>query len=807
MSNKNDKSPNDKSLSDKQKAFRQDALNYHRFPEPGKVALKTTTPLATKNDLALAYSPGVAVPCEEIAADPLKAYDYTAKGNLVAVISEGTAVLGLGNIGALASKPVMEGKSVLFKKFANIDSVDVEVDMNTQCEDGTCDPQADNYNAETYIERFCDIVASLEPTYGGINLEDIKAPECFEIERRLKERMNIPVFHDDQHGTAIIVTAAFKNWIKYSGRDISKIKLVASGAGASAISCLTLLVEAGLKRENIIVCDRNGVVYKGRNEGMDPQKEKFAADTKHREIKDAIKGADVFLGLSGPGAIDSAMVKSMGEKPLIMTLANPTPEIMPEEAIKAKPDAIICTGRSDYPNQVNNVLCFPFLFRGALDVGATKINEEMKMACVEAIAALARKEATAEVANVYADENLTFGADYLIPKPFDPRLIVDLPIAVAKAAMASGVATRPIEDFEAYEEKLKQFFIRSQLVMRPIFDRAQEDPKRVAYCEAEDDRVLQSIQHALDDNLSKPIAIGRKRVIESRIERLGLRMEAGKDFEIVDPEDDPRYRDYWQTYHKLMERRGVTEADAKTVIRTNTTVIGALLVHKNEADSMICGTSGHYKSHLKHVTDIIGLKPGVETPAALSALLVAKGTYFFCDTQVNPEPSVAQLSEMTMLAVEEVKRFGIAPKVALLSHSNFGNDDTDKAVKMRQAFIDIRRRDPNLEIDGEMTADVAFSEKMRQSIMPNSLLKGQANLYIMPGIESANISFNLLRAMTDSISIGPILLGAARPVHIVTPSVTTRGMINMTALATVGAQVFEDDMKKGKSKAKVRKIS
>ncbi|MEM7680220.1 MAG: NADP-dependent malic enzyme, partial [Pseudomonadota bacterium] len=751
----------DKPLTKKQKAFRQDALNYHQFPEPGKVALKTTTPLTTKNDLALAYSPGVAVPCEEIAKDPLKAYDYTSKGNLVAVISEGTAVLGLGNIGALASKPVMEGKSVLFKKFANIDSVDVEVDMNTQCKDGTCDPNADGYTPENYIERFCDIVASLEPTYGGINLEDIKAPECFEIERRLKERMNIPVFHDDQHGTAIIVTAAFKNWIEYSGRDPKKIKIVASGAGASAISCLNLLVEAGLKKENIIVCDRAGVVYKGRNEGMDPQKEKFAVDTKHRKIGEAIKGADIFLGLSGPGAIDAAMVKSMGDKPLIMTLANPTPEIMPEEAIKAKPDAIICTGRSDYPNQVNNVLCFPFLFRGALDAGATKINEEMKMACVEAIANLARKEATAEVANVYADEDLTFGADYLIPKPFDPRLIVDLPIAVAKAAMDSGVATRPIEDFEAYEEKLKQFFIRSQLVMRPIFDRAQEDPKRIAYCEAEDDRVLQAIQHALDENLSKPIAIGRKRVIESRIERLGLRMEMEKDFEVVDPEDDPRYRDYWETYYKIMERRGVTQADAKNAVRTNTTIIGALLVHKNEADSLICGSSGHYKDHLKHVTDIIGLKPGVETPAALSALLVAKGTYFFCDTQVNPNPSLEQISEMTLRAAEEVKRFGIVPKVALLSNSNFGTEDTKVAQKMRDALVDIRRRDPNLEIDGEMTADLAFEPGLRDRVMPNSLLEGRANLYVMPNIESANISFNLLRAVTDSISIGPILMGAA----------------------------------------------
>ncbi len=771
-----------------QAAFRQMALDYHKNPRygsPGKVALKTTTPLETQHDLAMAYSPGVAVPCEEIAADPLTAYDYTAKGNLVAVISNGTAVLGLGNLGALASKPVMEGKAVLFKKFANIDSVDVEINMETDTQDG--------------IDKFIDIVAALEPTYGGINLEDIKSPECFEIERRLKERMNIPVFHDDQHGTAIIVTAAFLNWIEYSGRDINKIKLVASGAGASAISCLTLLVRAGMKRENIIVCDRNGVIYKGRNEGMDPQKEAFANDTPHRTSAEAIKGADVFLGLSGPGALTPDMVKSMGDAPLVMTLANPTPELMPEETLKAKPNAIVCTGRSDYPNQVNNVLCFPFLFRGALDVGATAINEEMKMACVKAIAALARKEVSAEVAAVYKDEKLTFGADYLIPKPFDSRLIEELPIAVAKAAMESGVATRPITDFEAYKNKLRQFYIRSQLVMNPIIERAKEAPKRIVYCGGEDDRVLQATQAVVDEGIAKPILIGRERVIAKRIERLGLRIKMGTDFELCDPQNDPRYRDYWKTYHHIMERRGMTPADARNIVRTNTTVIGALMVYKNEADAMLCGSSGHYSEHAKNIIDIIGLKPGVETPAALGALLIPRGTFFFCDTQINPDPTVSQISEMTLMAAEEVRRLGITPKVALLSHSNFGTSNSASARKMREAYIEIRRRDPELEIDGEMQADAALSESLRKSIMPNSNLSGEANLFIMPNVESANIAFNMVKVLSEGISIGPLLLGAARPAHVLTPAVTPRGIINATAISTVAAQVFETELQDEKT--------
>ncbi len=779
-----------------QEAFRQDALDYHSCGSPGKIAIKPTKPLATQNDLALAYSPGVAIPCEEIAADPLKAYDYTSKGNMVAVITDGTAVLGLGNIGALAAKPVMEGKSVLFKKFANIDSVDVEIDMKLP--EGT--------DSETYISKFVEIVASLEPTYGGINLEDVKAPECFEIERRLKERMNIPVFHDDQHGTAIIVTAAFTNWLAWSGRNAADIRLVTSGAGASAIACLNLLVKAGLKRENVIVCDRSGVVYKGRNEGMDPQKEAFASDTKARTLDEAIVGADVFLGLSAAGALKKESVARMADAPLILALANPTPEIMPEEAKEAKPNCIVCTGRSDYVNQVNNVLCFPFIFRGALDVGATSINEDMKLACVEAIADLARKEATAEVAAVYSNERLTFGPDYLIPKPFDPRLIVDLPIAVAKAAMKTGVATRPITDFEAYRQKLRQFFIRSQLVMRPIMSRAKENPKRIVYCEGEDERVLQAAQTMIDENMAKPIIIGRKKVLETWTKRLGLRLKAGDNYELIDPEDDPRYKEYWQTYHRIMERRGVTPADARMVVRTNTTVIGALMVHKGEADAVICGTTGHYNDHMKHVIDIIGLKPGVETPAAMNALILSRGTYFFCDTQINPNPSIAQISEMTMLAAEEVRRFGIQPKIALLSHSNFGTSDDESAYKMRAAYADLRRRDPELEIDGEMQADAALSETIRQAVMPNSNLKGSANLFILPNVESAHISFNLLRSLADGISIGPLLLGVARPAHVLTPNVTSRGLINVGALASVAAQVFEQEMREDSTHRLIRHL-
>lgn len=758
----------------KDNSFKDAALKYHKTPTPGKISIEPTTALATQRDLALAYSPGVAFPCEEIKEDPDKALDYTSKGNLVAVITNGTAVLGLGDIGPLASKPVMEGKSVLFKKFAGVNSMDIEVN-------------------EVDVDKFVDIVASLEPTFGGVNLEDIKAPECFEIEEKLRERMNIPVFHDDQHGTAIIVAAAFRNWIEFSGRKIDDIRLVASGAGAAAIACLNLLVHAGLKKDNIIVCDRNGVVYKGRNEGMDSAKEAYAVETDARTLSDAIQGADVFLGLSGPGALSQSDVKAMANAPLIMALANPTPEIMPSEAMEAKPNAIVCTGRSDFANQVNNVLCFPFLFRGALDVGATAINEEMKLAAVDAIAALARKEAPPEVTAVYSDEHLQFGPEYLIPKPFDPRLIEDIPVAVAKAAMESGVAKRPIQDFEAYQGQLKEFFVRSQLVMRPIFNRAKEDPKRVVYCEGEEERVLQAVQTVIDENLAKPILIGRRKVIESRIKRLGLRMKIDESFELCDPEDDPRYRDYYETYNQLMERKGVTPALAKTKIRTNTTIIGALMIHKGEADAMLCGTIGRYHKHLGNVVDIVGLKPGVETPAAMNGLILSKGTYFFTDTQINENPSIAQMSEMTLLAAQEVERFGLKPKVALLSHSSFGSYTSESSYKMRAAYQDITRRDPGLEIDGEMQADAALSDEIRKINMPNSTLNGSANLFIMPNIESANISFNMLKVMADGVTLGPLLLGVSRPVHILTASSTTRGIINMSAVATVTAQTYEEE--------------
>ena len=754
--------------------LRQAALDYHRLPNPGKISIKPTTSLATQRDLSLAYSPGVAIPCLEIEKDPLKALDYTSRGNIVAVISNGTAVLGLGNIGALASKPVMEGKSVLFKKFANIDSFDLEID-------------------ETEIDAFVECVARLEPSFGGINLEDIKAPECFEIERRLRERMKIPVFHDDQHGTAIIVSAAIINWLELMGKKITDVKLVANGAGASALACLNLLHHLGLPKDNIIVCDRKGVVYKGRKEGMDEYKEKFANATNARTLEDALEGANIFLGLSGPNVLDAEKVKKMGTAPLIMALSNPTPEIMPDEARKGKPDAIICTGRSDFPNQVNNVLCFPFIFRGALDVGATAINEEMKIACVHAIAALARREATDEVIAAYPNESLEFGPTYMIPKPFDPRLIVELPIAVAKAAMESGVAVRPIKDWEAYREKLQQNVARTTMVMRPIFSHAKHEPKKIVYCEGEEDHVLRAIQMVVDENIAKPIIIGRREVVTTRLKRLRLSMKENENFELVDPQDDPRYKTYWETYHRIMERRGVTPAVAKLIVRTSPTVIGSLMVHLGQADAIVCGTVGAFKDHMHHVVDIIGLKPGVETAAALRALIVPKGTYFVCDTHVNPNPSIAQISEMTLMAAEEIRRFGIIPRVALLSHSNFGSHRDDSAFKMRAAAIDIKQRDPNLEVDGEMHADTALSETVRKTLMPNSSLKGDANLLIMPNLEAANISFNMLKVLGEGIPIGPVLLGVSKPSYILTPSVTSRGIMNVSALASVAAQVGTED--------------
>ncbi|QQG37160.1 MAG: NADP-dependent malic enzyme [Micavibrio aeruginosavorus] len=756
--------------------LREAALEYHRVPNAGKIAIVPTKAMATQRDLALAYSPGVAAPCEEIEKDPLKALDYTSRGNLVAVISNGTAVLGLGDIGALAAKPVMEGKAVLFKKFANIDSIDIEID-------------------EKNPDKLIEIIASLEPSFGGINLEDIKAPECFEIERRLRERMKIPVFHDDQHGTAIIVGAALTNWLHISKRKITDIKLVTSGAGAAALACLNILVSLGLPKDNIIVTDRQGVVYKGRTEGMDPDKAQYAVETNARSLGDAIEDADVFLGLSAAGVLTKDMVRKMAKAPLILALANPTPEILPEEAREAKPDAVICTGRSDYNNQVNNVLCFPFIFRGALDVGATAINEEMKLACVHAIANLARKEVSAEVAAVYGGEQLSFGLDYMIPKPFDPRLIVELPMAVAKVAMETGVATRPITDWNAYREKLQSYTYRTSMAMRPLFARAKTNPKRVVYCEGEEERVLRAIQVVVDDGLAHPVLIGRRSVVETRIKRLHLRIEEGKDFELIDPESDPRYRDYWTRYHQIMERRGVTPAVARTTLRTNASVIGALMVERGYADAMICGTIGVYRDHLKTITDIIGLQPGVETAAALSLLIMNKGSYFICDTHVNPDPSIAQISEMTLMAAEAVQRFGIKPKIALLSHSNFGTHNNESAFKMRAALSDLRQRAPELEIDGEMHADAALSQSIRQEIMPNSTLHGEANLFVMPNVDAANIAFNMMKVLGDAIAIGPMLLGVERPAHIVSTSITPRGIVNVTAVATVEAQIYEAEHK------------
>ena len=764
--------------------LREAALDYHRLPTPGKISMKPTTQLETQRDLALAYSPGVAIPCEEIAADPLKALDYTSRGNTVAVISNGTAVLGLGNIGALASKPVMEGKCVLFKKFANIDSFDLEVN-------------------ETDVDKFVEAIAVLEPSFGGINLEDIKAPECFEIERRLKERMNIPVFHDDQHGTAIIVSAAFTNWLEIMGRDIKQVKLVANGAGASAMACLNLMVELGLPRDNITVCDREGVIYKGRIEGMDPYKEKYANETNARDLKDAIEGADVFLGLSGPNMVTAEMAASMADAPLIMALANPTPEIMPDVAHQGKPNAIVCTGRSDFTNQVNNVLCFPFLFRGALDVGATAINEEMKIACVKAIAALARKEVTPEVAAIYPGETMEFGPQYMIPKPFDPRLGVELPIAVAKAAMDSGVATRPIKDFNAYREKLKQFHIQSNQVMRPVFDVARKNPKKIVYAEGEEENVLRAVQMVVDEGIGHPTLIGRRAVVLNRIQKLRLRLEIDKDFDLCDPEDDPRYKEYRRLYHDIMKRNGISPAVAKTIVRTNTTVIASLMLQRGEVDAMICGTVGDFHVHMRHVGDIVGLKPGVETAAALRLLIMPnKGSYFVCDTHVNPNPSVPQISEMTILAAERVKRFGIEPRVALLSYSNFGSRKDESASKMSKATLDIKQRDPTLMVDGEMHADTALSQKIRDMHLPDSTLKGEANLLIMPNIDAANISFNMLTVLGEAIPVGPILLGVNKPAHILTSATTARGILNMSAVAVVEAVHQQPESQTSKAKSK-----
>ncbi|MBT5918108.1 MAG: NADP-dependent malic enzyme [Alphaproteobacteria bacterium] len=746
------------------------ALAYHRNPVPGKISVTPTKPLSNQRDLALAYSPGVAAASMAIANDPSQAEQLTARGNLVGVITNGTAVLGLGAIGPLASKPVMEGKGVLFKVFSGIDVFDIEVD-------------------ETDPDRFIEAVAALEPTFGGINLEDIKAPECFEIESRLRERMNIPVFHDDQHGTAICVGAAIYNGLRVVGKKIEEVKLVCSGAGAAALACLDILQSLGLKPENVVVTDLYGVLYKGRKEDMDKYRARWAVETEARTLSDVIADADIFLGLSAPGVLKADMVKSMAAKPLIMALANPTPEITPEEVEAVRDDAVMATGRSDYPNQVNNVLCFPFLFRGALDVGATEINREMEVACLRAIANLAMAESTDIVANAYGDQSQSFGADYLIPKPFDPRLIIEIAPAVAKAAMDSGVATRPIDDFDSYRNKLTQFVYRTGFVMKPVFERASADPKRVAYAEGEDPRVLRAAQVAIDEGIAHPILIGRRAIVSNRIERLGLRLKLDQDVTLVDPENDSRYREYWQHYHGLMERKGVSEDAARTVIRTRSTVIGALMVERGDADAMLCGTVGRYTRHLRDIRDVIGKREGVKDLAALHLLLAPKNTVFIADTHVTETPSAEQLAEIAILSAEEVQRFGIEPRVALVSHSSFGTSDSKTAKRMRKALELIIEQAPDLVVEGEMRADTAIDPAVRDMVFPNSRLQGSANLLIMPTLDAASIAFNLARVLTDGLSVGPILVGAAKPAHIVSTTITVRGMVNMTALAVVDAQM------------------
>jgi malate dehydrogenase (oxaloacetate-decarboxylating)(NADP+) len=745
------------------------ALEYHRRPKPGKLAIVATKPLANQRDLALAYSPGVAAACEAIIEDPAAAAEMTSRGNLVAVISNGTAVLGLGAIGPLAAKPVMEGKAVLFKKFADIDVFDIEVN-------------------ETDPDKFVEIVAALEPTFGGINLEDIKAPECFEIEKKLKARMKIPVMHDDQHGTAIIVAAAMLNGLTVVGKKMEDVKLVASGAGAAALACLDLLVSMGMLVENITVTDLVGVVYEGRTELMDPRKARYAKKTNARSLADVIKGADIFLGLSAPRVLTKEMVATMGDRPLIFALANPTPEIMPEDVKAVRPDAIIATGRSDYANQVNNVLCFPFIFRGALDVGATAINEAMKIACVKAIANLARAESSDIVASAYAEQELQFGPQYIIPKPFDPRLIVEIAPAVAKAAMESGVATRPITDWDGYRETLSQFVFRSGLMMKPIFDRARHDPQRIVYAEGEDERVLRAVQTVIDERIVRPILIGRRAVVEKRIERLGLRLKIGETVELCDPENDPRYHEYWTHYHRLTERKGITPDDARTIVRTRNTVIGSLMVKRGEADALICGTVGRFHRHLEHVNDIIGRASGVRNYATMTGLIMQSGMFFIADTEVTPEPTAEDIAETTLLSSEMIRRFGIAPKAALLSHSNFGASTSETARKMRRALGLVLQQDPDLEVEGEMRGDSAVSEVLRDRLFPNSRLKGRANLLIMPNLDAANITFNLLRYLGEGTSVGPVLLGTAKPAHIVAPSISVRGIVNVSAIAVAEAQ-------------------
>ncbi|MCF6262657.1 MAG: NADP-dependent malic enzyme [Xanthomonadales bacterium] len=766
---KNSKSSDKKPKSTDDAALREAAIEYHLKPTPGKIQVVATKALTTQKDLAMAYSPGVAAACELIEADPAEVNNMTSRGNLVAVITNGTAVLGLGDIGPLASKPVMEGKGVLFKKFAGIDVFDIEIEEK--------DP-----------EKLIDIIASLEPTFGGINLEDIKAPECFRIETELMKRMKIPVFHDDQHGTAIIAAAAMLNALHLNGKAIEDIKLVASGAGAAGISCLKLLVDLGLRRENIVVCDSRGVIYHGRDENLDERKALFAHSTSElKTLADAIVGADAFLGVSVGGLLHPEMVASMADTPIIFALANPDPEIRPDEARAVKPDAIIATGRSDFPNQVNNVLCFPYLFRGALDAGATTINKQMQMACVKSLAALARMEA-GDLSSVYAGETLSFGPEYLIPKPFDQRLLVHLAPAVAQAAMDSGVATRPIEDMQAYKEKLSQFVYRSGLLMKPVFDAARKDPKRVVFAEGEEPVILRALQTLVDDKIALPLLVGRPAVIEKQIKKLGLRIRQGVDFEITNPESDPRYDEYWRNYHAIMQRRGVSPDTARAIVRTRSSVIAALMVERGEADALITGVVGRFQKKLDYIMDVIGKHPGNRTLASVAVLCSDHGSVFIADNHVNENPDAETIADICLMAADKVRLFGITPKVALISHSTFGSHQNESSVKMSQALEIIKQRAPDLEVDGEMPADVALSPDYRQVIFPNSRLKGRANLLIMPNLDAAHVAVNLTRFMANTVNIGPILMGSAKPAHVLSPSATVRRVVNMTAIAVVEAQ-------------------
>jgi len=764
------------SSSEKKEELRQQlrlaALEYHEIPTPGKISVTPTKQLTNQRDLALAYSPGVAAPCEEIVVDPANSYKYTARGNLVAVITNGTAVLGLGNIGPLAAKPVMEGKGVLFKKFAGIDVFDIEI-------------------SESDPDKLVDIIAALEPTFGGVNLEDIKAPECFYIERQLRERMKIPVFHDDQHGTAIIVGAAILNGIQYVGKDIKNCKLVVSGAGAAALACLDLIVDLGFPLENIFVTDLAGVVYKGRTELMDPDKERFARETSARSLGEVIHDADIFLGLSAGGVLKQDMVRAMAAKPLILALANPNPEILPEDVRAVRDDAVICTGRSDYPNQVNNVLCFPYIFRGALDCGATTITREMEIAVVHAIAELAHAEQSDIVATTYGVSNLSFGPEYLIPMPFDPRLLIKIAPAVAKAAEDSGVATRPIKDLQAYADSLQQFVYRSGTFMKPLFQLAKKtaaDLKRIVYAEGEEERVLRAVQVVVDEKLARPILVGRPAVLETRIAKFGLRLKQGIDYDVINPDHDERYRDYWQSYYELTARKGVTQEYAKLEMRRRHTLIGSMMIKKGDADGMICGTFGTTQLHLHYIDQVLGKREGACVYAAMNVLIMPERQLVLVDTHVNENPNAKELAAITVMAADEMRRFGLSPRAALLSHSNFGSSNSESAQKMRAALQLVKELDPSLEVDGEMHGDTALDSKLRNAIMPHSELKGDANLLVMPNIDAANIAYNLVKtAAGNGIAVGPILLGCAKPVHILTPSATVRRIVNMTALCVVDA--------------------